>query len=76
MMWTVVLIVAVLFLLMHCHDIFTAIWIYLGPRAFTRRKDGRFSSWQIVGQVVVVGIPALLTLGLFASWISATIRGN
>lgn len=75
MTWMIVLIVVMLFLLIHVNDFFIAIWVYLGPRVFTRQADGTFSRWQIAGQAVVVGIPALLTLGLFAGLIAATIRG-
>ena len=74
MMWMIVLVVVVWFLLMHCHGIFTAIWIYLGPRVFTRRQDGTFSRWQIAGQILVVGGPALVCLGVIVSWLMGIIR--
>ena len=75
MIWLIVLVAVPLFLLIHGHEIFIALWSDLGPRVFIRRADGTFSRWQIAGQIVVVGVPALLTICLFAGWIAQSIRG-
>ena len=75
MVWLIVAIVAYLLF---------ELWVWrtpeLGRWSFTRRPDGKFSRWQIAGQVLVVGFPGLLALCLFAcmfaNWIAEAIHGT
>lgn len=71
MFWLIVVIVAVFVVLPELlgHGLRE-----IGPWVFTRRPDGTFSRWQIAGQILVVGGPALVFLGMIVNWLMGTIR--
>ncbi len=48
--------------------------INIGQWAFTHRDDGTFSRWQIVGQVFLLGPPAIGCLGVLIWCMIDTVR--
>ena len=72
MIWLIVVIVAVFVVL---PELLGYGLREIPPWAFTRRPNGTFSRWQIAGQILVVGGPTLVCLGMIVSWFAGIIRG-